>query len=160
MKSQANRLWQLRNAGAGMVCLADRQAEGVSWWGNGLWKTLAGGCTIEGNLNFGANTRVSLLGSIAVGITHTFLSLFNLESPAMQIGEDVFICSGKCTGPRVFGSVAVQSTEQAAGAVQGDLQALQSRLWCGLCSQEHLCVLKTCLHTSRRRAMLFQAPAD
>lgn len=135
----------------------------MSCWGNGLWKTLAGGCTIEGNLNFEANTPVSLLCSIAVGITHTFLSLFNLESLTMQIGEDVLIWSGKCTGPRVFGSVssvAVQSTEQAAGAVQGDLQALQSRLWCGLCSQEHLCVLKTCLRTSQGRAMLFQAPAD
>lgn len=65
-------------------------------------------------------------------------------------------------------SVAVESTEQAAVAVQGDLQALralQSRLWCGLCSagdssQEHLRVLKTCLHTSQTSVVLFQAPAN
>lgn len=94
MKSQANRLWQLRNAGAGMVCGRQR--------GNGLCKTLGGGCTIEGTLNFEANTGVSLLCSIAGGMIQIFLSLFNLESPAMQIGENVFICSGQCTGPKEF----------------------------------------------------------
>lgn len=106
MKSQANRLWQLKNASAGMVYLADRQAEGMCWWGNTVRQTFTGGCTIEGNINFEANARVSLLCSIAVGIIHSFLSLFNLESPTMQTEENVFIRSGKCTGPKVFGSVS------------------------------------------------------
>lgn len=78
------------NASAGIVCLADRQAEGVSWWGNQVQKTLAGGCAMQANLNFQANTQVSLLCSIAVGLTHSFLFLFNLASPTNANREGCF----------------------------------------------------------------------
>lgn len=69
------------NTSAGTVCLADRQAEGASWWGNRVEKTLAGDCTIQANLNFQANIQASLQCSISVGLREGCLFLFNLASP-------------------------------------------------------------------------------
>lgn len=62
---------------------------------------------------------------MAVGIIQSVLSLFNLESPAMQTGEDVFIWEMH-RSPGVWLS-GMESTEQAAGAVQGDLQPCELR---------------------------------
>lgn len=76
------------------------------------------------NLNFQADTQVCLLCSIAVGLTHSFLLFFNLQT---QIGKVVFIYSGKYAGPKVFdliSSVAMRSAANVAIPVPVDLQDL------------------------------------
>lgn len=160
-----------------IVYLADRQAERMGWWGNRVQKTLAGGCAIQENLNFQASAQVSLLCFIAVGLICSFLFLFNLVSPTntnregcfhlvwkIHRSQRVWLCQlgGRgCWYPHSCKSAGPVSYAQPSSVAL----RLHRVLWCGLCcagpsSQKHLCVFRTCLHTSQSNAMLCQAPAN